>query len=102
MCLWDRAPAHVCSQCDGLVSGRPQGFGLLGPLGLLKGVASPQLLHSFPLLCIGIRDLTPVDGCKYLYLTQLVAGRASQRTAMLGSCLQVHRCFFFSNGCHPV
>ena len=30
-------------------------------------------------------------GCKYLHLSQSAAGRASQRTAMPGSCLQAHQ-----------
>jgi hypothetical protein len=36
----------------------------------------------------GVPNLTPMIGCKYLRPSQSVADRISQRTAMLGSCLQ--------------
>jgi hypothetical protein len=36
-----------------------------------------------------VSDLNEMVGCKYLHLSQSVAGRASQRTAMLGSCLHI-------------
>lgn len=35
-----------------------------------------------------VPDLSPNVGYKYLHLSQLTAGRAFQRTAMLGSSLQ--------------
>jgi hypothetical protein len=49
------------------------------------------LFSSFnpsPNYLIGVLDLLPVLGCEYLYLSQLTAGWTSQRTVMLGSCLQ--------------
>ena len=89
-----------CSLVDGLVTLSSQVSGLLDSVCLLKGLASPeapsilsQTLH---------RDLSPTIGCEHLRLSQSVAGVASQRTAMLCSCLQVHRSFSTSNGCLPV
>jgi hypothetical protein len=53
------------------------------------GVAIPFSSFSLSLKSsIGIPDFSPMVGCKYLHLSQSAAGRASQRTAMLGSCLQ--------------
>jgi hypothetical protein len=37
---------------------------------------------------IGVFDFSSMVGCKYLYLPQSAASRASYRTALLGSCLQ--------------
>ena len=38
---------------------------------------------------IGVLDLCPMVGCKCLHMSQSAAGRYSQRTVMLGSCLKV-------------
>ena len=37
---------------------------------------------------MGILNLSPIVGCKYVHLTQSDGDIASQRTAMLGCCLQ--------------
>jgi hypothetical protein len=44
-----------------------------------------QLAPSIPNFSLGVSDLSPMVGYKYLYLSQSAAGRTSQRTAMLGS-----------------
>jgi hypothetical protein len=57
------------------------------------GVAIP--FSSFDLSLnspIGFPDLSLMLVCKYLHLSQSAAGKTSQKTAMLGSCLQAqHR-----------
>ena len=53
------------------------------------GVAIPfSSFNPSPNSSIGVPSLSPMVGCKHLHLSQSAAGRASQRTAMLGSCLQ--------------
>jgi hypothetical protein len=85
--------AYVCSLVAGLVSGSSHGFGLVDTVGLLMGLPSLQLIHPSPNTSIGSHpDLSPMVGCKYLHMPQSASGRASQRTTMLGSCLQAQHC----------
>ena len=54
-------------------------------------MSSNRVAISFslsPNSSIGIPDLSPIVGYKYLHLSQSAAGRVSQRTTMLGFCLQ--------------
>ena len=83
-------PTCVHSLIDGLVSGSSQGSKLVDIVGLLMGSSSPSVPLILPLtLPQGFPTWVQwlaVSIC--ICLCQLL-GRASQRTAMLGSCLQV-------------
>ena len=68
---------------SGLVSGSSLGSGLVETVGLPMGSLSPNST-------IGIPDFSEMVGSKYLFLCQSAAGRGSQRTAMLGSCLKAY------------
>ena len=71
------------------VSRSSEGSELVDIVVLPMGVAIPfSSFNPTPNSFIVVLDLSPMVGCKYLHLSQSVAGRASQRTAMLGSCLQ--------------
>jgi hypothetical protein len=56
------------------------------------GLPSPAVPSILPIIfSIGVPDLSPMLGCECLYLYESAAGRASQRTAILGSYLQEQR-----------
>ena len=59
-----------------------------------------SILYGYFNLCpnsfIGVPDISPMIDFKYLHLFQSAAGRDSQRTAMLGSCLQTQNWILFS------
>lgn len=91
------------SQCMLFVGGLVPGVQVSWPCWSSCGIAIPFSSFSLsPNSSIGIPNPNPIVGCGYLHLSQSASGRASQRTAMLSSCLQAHRCFSFSNGCQPV
>jgi hypothetical protein len=61
-----------------------------------NGVAIPfRSFSPSPYSSIGVPGLRPMVDCEYWHLSQSDAGRASQRTAMLGYCPQA--CFGISN-----
>ena len=66
------------SLVGGLVPGTFQGFRLVETIGLPVGLLSPNS-------SIGGLELSPMVGCEYQHQSQPVAGRASQRTGLLGS-----------------
>jgi len=83
------APAYLCSLLDDLISGYFQGSRLLDIVSLPTvsipfSSFSPSLKSS-----IEVSNLSSMLSCEYLHLSQSLAIRPSQRTAMLGSC---HAC----------
>ena len=87
ICARDHRPAHGCYLVGSLVSRSSQGSS--GYCCSSCGVAIPfSSFNPSPNSSIGVPDLSPMVSCKYLHLAQSAAGRASQRRAMLGSCLQ--------------
>jgi hypothetical protein len=74
--------------CSGLVSESSEGNGQLILLFFLWGCHLHQLLCPSLNPSLGVPKLRPMIGCKYLHLSQSAADGASQRTAMLVSCLQ--------------
>jgi hypothetical protein len=79
-------PAHACCLVDGSVSGSSEGSMLVDTAGLPMRLVSPSASSSYN-STTGIPDFSSMVRCKYLSLSQSAAGRASQRTAMLGSSL---------------
>ena len=72
---------------------------------VLYGVAITfSSFNPSPNFSIRVPDLSPVVGCESLHLSQSASVRASQRTAMLGSCLQIWHSISNSvrNWCPPM
>jgi hypothetical protein len=84
LCTRGHRAAHVCSLIGGLVSGNAEGSVLVDTVVLPMRLPSPSVLSILP-LTLPWRSLI---GSKYLHLFQSTAGKASQRTAMLGTYLQ--------------
>ena len=82
--------AAVCHLVGDSVSERSQGSRLVEtaalPMGSPSSSASSSLSPIQPLGSLA-SGFCPLVGFKYLYLSQQAACWASQRTAMLGSCL---------------
>ena len=67
-------------------SGKSEESRVVDTVGLPMGLQFSSAPSVPPLtLALGSRSLNPIVGCKYLHLSQSVAGRASQRTAMFCS-----------------
>jgi hypothetical protein len=71
--LWEFWAVHVSWLCC-------SSYGTAIPLSFFSSFFNSSIL---------IPDLNPMVNCKYLYLSQSVANRASPRTAIPGSCLQI-------------
>ena len=89
ICAW----GPVTSPRGGSVSGSCEKSRLVDIVVLSMGFPSPSVFFNPSLNpSTGVPDLSPMVGCNYLHLSQSAAGRASQRTGMLGSC---HSCPVF-------
>jgi hypothetical protein len=96
ICNWSNEFHHVYSLVGGLVSGRSGGTGWFILL-FLYGTANPFSSFSpFSTSSIGDLVFSPDVGCKHPPLYLSGSGRASQETAISGSCQQVlvgiHNC----------
>jgi hypothetical protein len=88
-------PCVLGGLVGGLVPGSSWGYDCC----FSNGVANPfSSFRLFPNSYIGVPVLSPMDGCEHPYLYWLGSGRASQRTAISGSCQQallgVHNSFW--------
>ena len=88
ICATDLESAHVCFLAGGLVSGSSEESGLFDTVGLLLVSILLSSFNPFPNFSIEVPCLSPMFVCKDLHLSQSAAGRASQRTDMLGSYLR--------------
>jgi hypothetical protein len=85
---WALGPVPATSLC--MLSGwwltfwELPGSGLVETVGLPMRSSSPSASYHSLNSIIGVPDFSPIFGCKYLNLPQSAAGRASQRTAVLG------------------
>ena len=88
-------PCVLGGLVGGLVPGSSWGYDCC----FSNGVANPfSSFRPFSNSYIGVPVLSPMDGCEHPYLYWLGSGRASQRTAISGSCQQallgVHNSFW--------
>jgi hypothetical protein len=63
-------------------------FMLVDIVVLPMGLQSPSAPSALTLTFIQVPNLITMVDCKYLHLSESAAGRASQKTSMLGSSLQ--------------
>ena len=96
ICVRSLISAGVCCLVGGSVSERSQESRSFYGVTLL--LSSFQL---FPSSTAGVSSFCPLVGCKYLHLTLSTACWASQRAAMLGSCLQSHHSISKSQALEP-
>jgi hypothetical protein len=91
LCSWSHGSLHVYSSVGGLVPGSCGRGGLVGwYCGSFYGVGNPFSFFSpFPNSTIGVPMLNPMVGWEHPHLYWSGFGRASQETAITGSCLQV-------------
>lgn len=88
ICSRSHGPVHVSSLVGSLVPGSSEGPGQLILLFFLCGCHPLQLLQPFP-YTLSLGSLGSVHWVA-VSASVLVAGRAAQRTAIPGSCLQAH------------
>ena len=89
ICSEGHEPVHVCSLVGGLASVSSVGHRLADTVKSSYGVAIPSTSSNLSLSLLSGSPSNLMFVCKYLCLSQSAAGRVIQRTAMLGSCLQV-------------
>jgi hypothetical protein len=90
ICNWSHGSLHVYSLVGGLVPGSSGGGGLVGWYCCSSyGVANPLSSFIFsPNSSIGVLVLSSMISCKHRHLYWSGSGRASQETAISGSCQQ--------------
>ena len=91
-------PSIVCSLIGGLVLASSQESGLVETVGLPMGLQTSSVpsIFSSPNSSVGVSNFSLKVSCKYLHLSQSAASRASQRTAIVGSCLLPSSCLNLS------